>query len=91
MLPGDDDDDVVLEDFDEDDDAVSVAPLRRSNLLENLFGVGEDSGRIVMTRRPGGRLDLQDALNLAAWIVAASGAELSDFEELVQSALEGAD
>lgn len=80
------DEDDVLEAIDDDELGGEVGS---SQLLENRFGVEEDDGKIVMTRRPGARLDAGDALNLAAWIVAESGIELADFEEMVRHAIEG--
>lgn len=82
-----DDDDLVLEPID-DEDEVSEEQ-HDSALLENLFGVMEVDDRIVMRRRPGARLERDAALNLAAWIVAETGVELHEFEDLVRSAVEG--
>jgi hypothetical protein len=87
---GDDDDDAVLEAFDDPGDAVDVGQgVRRQPLLENMFGVQEDGGLIVLAKRPGARLELDHALNLAAWIVATAGVDFEDFEELVRTAAEG--
>lgn len=86
---GDDDDDAVLDLFDDPGDAEDPGTTSTTTLLENMFGVDEDGGEIVLAKRPGARLDVDDALNLAAWIVAAAGVDLEDFEELVRSAVEG--
>lgn len=67
-----------------DDEAEHVE--RRS--LENLFGVGDENGEIVLRRRPNGRLSYEQGLNLAAWIIAVTEVDIADVEELTRRAVE---
>lgn len=81
------DDELALEALEDDDD--DEGSTDSSVLLENVFGVDDVDGRIVLKRRPPARIEQDAALNLAAWIVAATGVDFHDFEELVRSAVEG--
>lgn len=86
---GDEDDDVLLDSFDDPGDHDETGSKPSTQVLENQFGVDEDRGGIVLAKRPGSRLEVEEALNLAAWIVAVSDVDLDDFEEMVRSAVEG--
>lgn len=58
--------------------------------LENVFGVGEDesTGGIVLRRKVPARITREQAHNLAAWIIAATEADVHDIEELARRAVE---
>jgi hypothetical protein len=56
--------------------------------LENAFLVDEESGEVVIRRRPNARLTHDQALNLAAWIIAVTESDIADVEELVRRAVE---
>lgn len=75
-----------LEDEDEDDAEVFDNPNRG---FANLFQVEDADGRVVMRRRPGARLSAEEAVNLAAWIVAVTDTDLDDFQTMVAAAVEG--
>lgn len=83
------DDDVEIEeaepleeDGDDEDEVVEAAPYA------NKFEVEDADGKVVMRRRPGARLTYDEALNLAAHIVATVGTDIEDFEALVNAAIE---
>ena len=87
---GDYDDDLEGLGFDNDDESSSQQHARGHDVeLVNPFNVSQaDNGEIVFGKRPPGRMPPGDALNLAAWIVACSEVDVSDFEELVRKAVE---
>lgn len=87
---GDYDDDLEGLGFDTSDEPSaprSSAPA--DDELANPFNVSQaESGEIVFGKRPPARMPPGDAINLAAWIVASSEVDISDFEELVRKAVE---
>lgn len=86
---GDYDDDLDGLGFDASDEPSTPRASVTDDELANPFNVSQaESGEIVFGKRPPSRMPPGDALNLAAWIVANSEVDISDFEELVRKAVE---
>ena len=77
-------------DLDELENATANDDGENPNLFANVFGVQEhdDGEHVVLGRRPPGRITKEQALNLAAWIIAVTGTDVHDVEELARLAVE---